>query len=151
MKQKCFFGSKILCFRNKRGQSRADFRAEPPKKKARGCVFSLGTADRRVRVLLYTMATIAGVWEWRIVGGGEDRRHINMPLLLRAGCTQLHYRCVPVGTRYSINPRTTATIVGVNCTWPTTHTSTAQRFQHRTLAHFALKGTRLCCRAGLSK
>jgi hypothetical protein len=23
------------------------------------------------------MATITGVWEWRIVGGGEDRRHIN--------------------------------------------------------------------------
>jgi hypothetical protein len=21
--------------------------------------------------------TITGVWKWRIVGGGEDRRHIN--------------------------------------------------------------------------
>jgi hypothetical protein len=28
-------------------------------------------------MLLYTMATITGVWEWRIVGGGEDRGHIN--------------------------------------------------------------------------
>jgi hypothetical protein len=23
--------------------------------------------------------TVTGVWKWRIVGGGEDRRHINTP------------------------------------------------------------------------
>jgi hypothetical protein len=30
-------------------------------------------------VLLYTMATITGAWEWRIGGEGEDRRHVNTP------------------------------------------------------------------------
>jgi hypothetical protein len=30
-------------------------------------------------MLLFTMATITGVCEWRIGGGGEDRRHSNIP------------------------------------------------------------------------
>jgi hypothetical protein len=37
-------------------------------------------------MLLHAMATITGVWEWRIVGGGEDRRHVNTPATAHTKC-----------------------------------------------------------------
>jgi hypothetical protein len=49
----------------------------------------------------YSILWITGVWKWRIVGGGEDRRYINKVILYLLYST-LPFSRSPLGPYYAV-------------------------------------------------